>query len=333
MVMSGMSMAAGFTMAAGMMFVGSALSFVGQITGNEKLTRIGAIVGLAGGVTSLVDNWGSIASAASTSAASVSAEAAAPAAFTAGNTVQDALTQALPLSSGEILGEALSSSPVSSVLAEGAGQGIISGNMASNGASLLGDLSGSGATRLGELGSGLSDLTVSPGSQIGFASGPGASIASNAAASTGNLALSKLGGNTATALGNLGNTAAAPDNPDGGASIKNGPIGQLIEKIKGVPKSFTDWIKENKEFAEISSKMLSGISDSVGAQEAAKIKAEAELEAQQNNFARADELMARYKESVAQLLQQNPIIKQGNLYQDSTRAWIPSQGLNPGQGV
>jgi hypothetical protein len=46
--------AAGMTLATGLTYAGAALSVVGAVTGNKKLTKIGGVMGLAGGFTSLL---------------------------------------------------------------------------------------------------------------------------------------------------------------------------------------------------------------------------------------------------------------------------------------
>ena len=57
--MAGSYMAAGtfaaMTLAQGMIFAGGAMSLAGNITGNSTLTKIGAVVGIVGGVGSLAD--------------------------------------------------------------------------------------------------------------------------------------------------------------------------------------------------------------------------------------------------------------------------------------
>lgn len=63
--------------AAGATMVGAALTMVGTVTGNAKLTKIGAIVGIAGGIGTLATNMASGASAAATAGAESGVEAAA----------------------------------------------------------------------------------------------------------------------------------------------------------------------------------------------------------------------------------------------------------------
>jgi hypothetical protein len=293
-VLSGISLASGFSLAAGLMFAGSAMSFVGQITGNDKLAKIGSIVGLAGGVTSLVQNFGKVAEAVGSSAAA-SAEATSGAASTAGNTIKDALVAPPSIIEGGAVGEALQSA--SPVLTEGAGGGIISGNM--------GD-----ALKLGDLGSGLYDLSISSGSPVGFAVGEGASAAANAAKSAGNLNWTDIGKQT------------------GNGSLT---LGDVWDTGKKAVSSFADWAKENKELIEVGSKVLMGVGDSLTKQEAAKIYANAQLAAQQGQYERADEEMRRFSESIKNLQQQNPV-QQVDLYKDSNRAWIPGHTINQ-QGV
>lgn len=82
--------------AAGATMVGSALTIVGTVTGNQKLTKIGAIVGIAGGIGSLMNSAASgaeaAAAAAGDTAGSTAAGAAADAAGSAGAAAGDALT-------------------------------------------------------------------------------------------------------------------------------------------------------------------------------------------------------------------------------------------------
>ncbi|MDR1613677.1 MAG: hypothetical protein LBT97_12975 [Planctomycetota bacterium] len=270
MVFSGMSLAAGFSVGMGLMFAGSAMSLVGQVTGNEKLAKIGSIAGLAGGITSLVQNFSAVTEAAS-STASTAAEGASASAATAGNTVQDALASGsgVPLSD---LGKSL----------YGSGGILAEANPALNaaaGSSLAGSTNG---TALGfDLGSGLG-------------AGAGSSLA---------------GGGSGAALGyNLGSglgTGASLGSAQAGASLSglniSTPDPSISEKIR-------TWVGENKEMLEIGSKVLSGIGDGIASErqakaveEAAKIKGEMELALQQNNFDRADELMARYSQSIKDL--------------------------------
>jgi hypothetical protein len=59
MYTSGAAIAAnGLTLLSGLQFVGSALSLVGNITGNKTLSQIGMVAGIAGGIGSLASNFG-----------------------------------------------------------------------------------------------------------------------------------------------------------------------------------------------------------------------------------------------------------------------------------
>jgi hypothetical protein len=59
MYTSGAAIAAnGLTLLSGLQFVGSALSLVGNITGNKTLSQIGMVAGLAGGIGSLASDFG-----------------------------------------------------------------------------------------------------------------------------------------------------------------------------------------------------------------------------------------------------------------------------------
>jgi hypothetical protein len=59
MYTSGAAIAAnGLTLLSGLQFVGSALSLVGNITGNKTLSQIGMVAGIAGGIGSLASDFG-----------------------------------------------------------------------------------------------------------------------------------------------------------------------------------------------------------------------------------------------------------------------------------
>lgn len=69
MYTSGAAIAAnGLTLLSGLQFVGSALSLVGNITGNKTLSQIGMVAGLAGGIGSVASKFGLFDSAALDSA-------------------------------------------------------------------------------------------------------------------------------------------------------------------------------------------------------------------------------------------------------------------------
>lgn len=77
--------------AAGATMVGSALTIVGTVTGNQKLTKIGALVGIAGGLGTMAVNAAAGASAVDAAAAGASgADAAGSVADAAGSAAADA---------------------------------------------------------------------------------------------------------------------------------------------------------------------------------------------------------------------------------------------------
>jgi hypothetical protein len=182
MVVSGMSLAAGFTIGAGLMFAGSALSFVGQITGNEKLTKVGGIMSLAGGVTSLVQNFDKVVAgvggAAEGGAASTASEAVAS---SQGLSIAENVAGQAPLSD---LGQSLYGS---GGILEGANPALSASAGAS---STVGSTMGSGTATGFDLGSGLGSGVSSLGSGTGSTFGAslgfdlGSSLGNNSGAAT-----------------------------------------------------------------------------------------------------------------------------------------------------
>lgn len=111
---------AGLGLTGGMMFAGGALGLVGSITGNKKLTQLGGMLGLAGGVAqafnSLASAAGTAGEAAGAGAKALGQTAVTPAAEvaaeTAGMTAEEALVAAqnAGLGTDDLVGQALSQS-------------------------------------------------------------------------------------------------------------------------------------------------------------------------------------------------------------------------------
>ena len=270
MVYSGMTFAAATGMtamiAAGMAFAGSAMSFIGQITGNEKLAKIGGIVSLAGGITTLANNMGLIGEAAGATTTTTAAEAASASSIMEGNTVQDALSGSILSDTGKMLSSGSETLSGSGLLSDtgkmlsgtGSGTGIIA-----NSNPFLGSITaGSG---IGQSGAGL-----------GFDLGSGLT---NTGANLGNLAGANLG---SLAGANLG----SPESDFSWSDVN-------------------DWLKENKETLSAGSEILKGVGSIYTSQmqadkykEAVKIRGEIDLALQQGKFDYADELLKRFNDSV-----------------------------------
>jgi hypothetical protein len=297
MVYSGMAFAAAASVtamiAAGMTFVGSAMSFIGQITGNEKLTKIGGIVSLAGGITTLANNMGLIGEAAGATTTTTAAEAASASSIMEGNTVQDALAG----SNGSILSD--------------------TGKMLSSGSETL-----SGSGLLSDTGKMLSGT------------GSGTGIIANSNPFLGSITAGSGIGQSGAGLGF-----------DLGSSLTN--TGANLGSLAGAESGFSwskvnNWLKENEETLSLGSEMLKGISSIYTSQmqadaykEAVETRGKIDMALKQMDFDRADELMARYSDSIKKLQQREIFKPNADVYSGTSngenvnrgilkRAWYPN---------
>ena len=279
-------------LATSMAFIGSALSFVGQISGNEKLAKIGGIVGLGGGITNIAQNWGSI---------SESLSGAAETASTA--------AEAAEAGSGSIASNIADTGGASHGLAEAgmeaAKGGLDNGGLISNAmseSSALGDAPMSGSWSGNEANNWSYDAPALNGLQQ---DAPSVFSGSSPIASPG-------AAQAPTAMGDApmagGTTSAVPE-------VKAADIDKYLASSKAMKATnFSDWIKQNKEMMDIGNKVLGGVGDYLAKSEAAKLQQEAYLAAQQNNFDRADELMRRYSDSIKNLASRDVMKDGANIY-------------------
>ena len=263
MVYSGMTFAAATGMtamiAAGMAFAGSAMSFIGQITGNEKLAKIGGIVSLAGGITTLANNMGLIGEAAGATTTTTAAEAASASSIMEGNTIRDTLSGSILSDTGKMLSSGSETLSGSGLLSDtgkmlsgtGSGTGIIANSNPFLGSITAGSGIGQSGAWLGfDLGSGLTNAGANLGSLAGAGGGGGADLG-----------------------------FSWSDVNDWLKENKE-TLSAGSEILKGVGSIYTSQMQADKY------------------KEAVKIRGEIDLALQQGKFDYADELLKRFNDSV-----------------------------------
>lgn len=241
--------------AAGATMVGSALTIVGVVTGNQKLTKIGGIIGLAGLATTAVSSLANSAtSAAGTAAAEAGAGAGAAAAgdvaAAAGEAAGGAVTGAVDLS-GTIatpLDAAASAAPAAAQPTS-----LMSAAQGATGAT---DLSGTIATPGGQAAASASDLTKITADapfKADAASAFKAAAPDQLSAFNPNNVIDKAILDPNTGMPGLMGTAQAVSPTDIVARAL-GPNGE-----PGFLTKAGQWIKENKELAKMGADFAGGL--------------------------------------------------------------------------
>lgn len=293
----------------GLALAGSALSFVGQVTGNSKLAMAGGIMSLGAGAMSVYNNWDKITTAFSGSEAVASGaeNATAAAASESGNSIVNNMAADIPnvdvsaptSASGAAMDSGLSSasnSQLSGLIAESnpsleTGMGSLSQQTPLTSAGADRALEQSFAPTAGETIDG-----VGPAKSL-MGADPSAAPAS---------------------VGNAGRSAITDPAQYGDGSTEFINTGNPSPAGQGNPASFSDWLKKNKEIVDIGSKAIGGVGDVMAKSAATKdleeMRINAYKAAQQGQYARADELMARYSQSVKDLQIKSNINPNANIY-------------------
>lgn len=239
--------------AAGATMVGSALTIVGTITGNQKLTKIGGIIGLAGIATTGLTKLADAASAAGTAAdvgAAAAGEVAGDVAAAAGEAAGGAVTGAVDLS-GTIatpLDAAASAAPAAAQPTS-----LMSAAQGATGAT---DLSGTIATPGGQAAASAGDLTKITADapfKADAASAFKAAAPDQLSAFNPNNVIDKAILDPNTGMPGLMGTAQAVSPTDIVARAL-GPNGE-----PGFLTKAGQWIKENKELAKMGADFAGGL--------------------------------------------------------------------------
>lgn len=235
--------------AAGAVMAGSALTVVGTITGNPKLTKIGAIVGLVGGVASLANSAMSAGEAAGSATSNVASDAPS----TAASAATDAATNA----AGDLAGSAVQTMPVTppgtvepmGMLDAGASGPVIQPVANAGGAGAGAAPSASAPAASG----GMLDAAVPAQSATPYDAQAARSTFDSTQTAVGKSAsLDAFQTNTGSALDSFTPGASKVDAFGGLASAGNG----LTDPSKLA--ELQNWVKQNPEMAKVAAGMVQG---------------------------------------------------------------------------